>query len=135
MTVVCEVLWVFWHRKPDQNSSAIGHYSLLALLSLCKGYQLLYRSKKGTMVSWICDLEIARTLICIFCTFWTTECLWDQIMICGLQILKLQLLGSTGVLEQCRSFLKKKYEKKISNKLPLKKDFSKFLFYNITKKN
>ena len=55
-------------------------------------------------------------------------------MICGLQILKLQLLRRTGVLGQCRSFLKIKYEKN-SNIMALKKDFSKFLFYNITKKN
>ena len=124
MTVVCEVLWVFWHGKPDQNSSATGHYSLLALPSLCTGYQLLYGSKKGTMVSWICDLEIARKLIFVFCTFWTTECLWDQIVICGLQILKLQLLRSTGVLKQCRTFLKIKYEKNFKQNA-LKKGFFK----------
>ena len=50
---------------------------------------------------------ICKNIDLRFCTFWTTECLWDQIMICGLQILKLQLPRSTGVLEKCRSFLKK----------------------------
>ena len=43
---------------------------------------------------------ICKNIDLRFCTFWTTECLWDQIMICGLQILKLQLLRSTGVFRK-----------------------------------